>query len=99
MEPVADTLHLQKRGDVWHYYRRVPQHLVPIIGRRFIKRSLGVTKREDAKRLRTIEDLKVEAMFAAAEKGSLSSDRKSMNSSGIACHAHRTCSPNDNAAG
>ncbi|WP_420505333.1 DUF6538 domain-containing protein [Nitratireductor aquimarinus] len=71
MKPVADTLHLMKRGDVWHYYRRVPKHLIPIIGRAFIKRSLGVTARADAKRLRTIEDLKVEAMFAAAEQGRL----------------------------
>uniref|UniRef100_UPI00403F392C DUF6538 domain-containing protein n=1 Tax=Hyphomicrobium sp. ghe19 TaxID=2682968 RepID=UPI00403F392C len=39
MKPVSQTLHLQKRGDVYHYFRRVPKHLVPIIGKSFLKRS------------------------------------------------------------
>ena len=64
---MADTPHIQKRGNVYHYYRRVPLHLVPILGRRFIKRSLGTTNLAEAKILRTIEDLKAEALFAAAE--------------------------------
>src|SRR3546814_21157419 len=68
MKSVAYTLHLQKRGDTWHYYRRVPAHLVPFIGKRFIKRSLGVTGRAEAKKLRTIEDLKTDALFAVAER-------------------------------
>ena len=65
---VADTLHLQKRGETWFYYRRVPRHLVPALGKQFIKRSLGVTSLADAKKLRPIEDLKADALFAAAEK-------------------------------
>lgn len=64
---MADTPHLQKRGNVYHYYRRVPLRLVPILGRRFIKRSLGTTNLAEAKTLRTVEDLKAEALFAAAE--------------------------------
>src|SRR3546814_17587485 len=48
--------------------RRVPAHLVPFIGKRFIKRSLGVTGRAEAKKLRTIEDLKTDALFAVAER-------------------------------
>src|SRR3546814_20682344 len=68
MKTVADTLHLQKCGDTWHYYRRVPAHLVPFIGKRFIKRSLGVTGRAEAKKLRTIEDLKTDALFAVAAR-------------------------------
>src|SRR3546814_17253710 len=68
MKTVADTLHLQKRGDTWHYYRRVPAHLVPFIGKRFIKRSLGVTGRAEAKKLRTIEALKTDALFAVAAR-------------------------------
>lgn len=46
-------------------------HLVPIIGKSFLKRSLGVTNRADAKKLRTIEDQKADALFADAEKGSI----------------------------
>lgn len=65
---VADTLHLQKRGETWFYYRRIPRHLVPALGKQFIKRSLGVTSLADAKKLRPIEDLKADALFAAAEK-------------------------------
>lgn len=67
MKPVSDTFHLQKRGDVWHYYRRVPQYLVGALGKKFIKRSLGVTSRVEAKRLRVIEDVKTDALFASLE--------------------------------
>ncbi|PWV94125.1 site-specific integrase [Phyllobacterium myrsinacearum] len=65
---MSETLHLQKRGEVWHYYRRVPKHLVDALGRTFIKRSLGVTSRADAKRLRAIEDVKTDALFASLEE-------------------------------
>ncbi len=68
MNSVADTFHLQKRGDVWHYYRRVPKHLVQVLGKGFIKRSLGVTSRSEAKRLRAIEDVKTDALFASLER-------------------------------
>lgn len=67
-ENSADTLHLQKRGNIWHYYRRTPLHLVPIIGRRFFKKSLKTSCLAEAKKLRTIEDLKCDAQFAAAEE-------------------------------
>jgi hypothetical protein len=69
MKSVADTHHLQRRGAVCHYYRRVPDALAKALGRRFIKYSLGVTSLADARKLRTIEDLKTDALFAAAEKG------------------------------
>lgn len=68
MKAVAETLHLQKRGGVWHYYRRTPLHLVPIIKKRFFKRSLKTSSLAEAKKLRTVEDLKVDALFAAAEQ-------------------------------
>ncbi|WP_273726095.1 site-specific integrase [Brucella gallinifaecis] len=70
---MSDTFHLLKRGDVWHYYRRVPTHLVNALGKKFIKRSLGVTNKVEAKSLRTIEDLKVDALFASFEKQDSSS--------------------------
>jgi len=78
MKTVADTPHLQKRGNVYHYYRRVPLHLVPILGKRFIKRSLKTTNLAEAKTLRTVEDLKAEALFATAE-----SARPKVTASGV----------------
>jgi hypothetical protein len=68
MKNVAETLHLQKRGGVWHYYRRVPLHLVPIVGRRFFKKSLKTADIAQARKLRTVEDLKVDALLSAAEQ-------------------------------
>jgi len=74
MTEVAETLHLQKRGGVWYFFRRVPKPLVPIIGKTFIKRSLGTGKLAEAKRLRTIQELSADALFAAAERGESSTD-------------------------
>ncbi|VDC24363.1 site-specific integrase [Pseudogemmobacter humi] len=68
MKIVAETHHLQKRGSIWHYYRRVPLPLVPFIGRAFIKKSLGVSDLKQAKVLRNALNVKVDAQFAAAEQ-------------------------------
>ena len=69
MKPVADTHHLQKRGDLYTFYRRVPKHLVPILGRTFVKKALGVSSLAEAKKLRAIEEVRTNALFDAAEKG------------------------------
>ena len=66
---MADTHRLQKRGTTYHYHRRVPLHLVDIIGKRFIRRSLGTDSLKEARRRRTLEDARAEAMFRDAEKG------------------------------
>ncbi|WP_367194522.1 DUF6538 domain-containing protein [Amorphus sp. 3PC139-8] len=42
MRDVANTHYLIRRGEVWHYHRRVPLALVPILGKRFVKKSLDV---------------------------------------------------------
>lgn len=67
MKPVSDTYHLQRRGDSWHYVRRVPSHLVPVLGKKFIKKSLGKVDKIQAKKLRTIEDLRCDTLFAEME--------------------------------
>lgn len=74
MKQVSDTLHLIRRGDGWTYFRRVPLHLVPVLGRQFIKKSLGTSDRATAKKLRTLEDVRADALFAEAEKGTLPKD-------------------------
>jgi len=74
MKQVSDTLHLIRRGDGWTYFRRVPLHLVPVLGRQFIKKSLDTSDRATAKKLRTLEDVRVDALFAEAEKGTLPKD-------------------------
>jgi hypothetical protein len=54
MKTVSDTLHLQRRGGTWHYYRRTPSNLVSVIGRRFFKRSLKTSSlvEEEAQNVR-----------------------------------------------
>ncbi len=64
---MAETHHLQKRGTTWHYYRRVPTALVPLIGKTFIKQSLGTKDLKAAKVLRNALNVKIDAEFAAAE--------------------------------
>lgn len=68
---MAETLYLQKRGGVWYYFRRVPKPLVPIVGKQFIKHSLGTGNLAEAKRLRTVHELHTDALFAAAERGKI----------------------------
>ena len=67
MKTVADNQFLQLRGKVWTYYRRVPTHLVPALGRTFIKKSLGTADLKEARRLRNIETVRVDALFASIE--------------------------------
>ena len=66
---MAETLYLTKRGEIWQYFRRVPTPLVSVIGRKFIKQSLGVSDLKTAKRLRNALNIKVDAEFMAAEAG------------------------------
>lgn len=71
MKAVADNQFLQLRGKVWTYYRRVPTRLVPALGRTFIKKSLGTSDFKEARRLRNIETVRVDALFAQFESGGL----------------------------
>lgn len=66
---MADNQFLQLRGKVWTYYRRVPTHFVPAFGRTFIKKSLGTTDIKEARRLRNIETVRVDALFTRYENG------------------------------
>jgi len=69
MEQTADTKRLLKRGNTYHYHRRVPLHLVDIVGKKIIRRALGTDSLKEARRRRTLEDARTEAMFREAEKG------------------------------
>lgn len=64
---MAETHHLQKRGQNWHYYRRVPTALVPLVGKAFVKKSLGTSDLKVAKILRNALNVQIDAEFAAAE--------------------------------
>ena len=68
MNDVSKTLYLVKRGEVWHFHRRVPARLVPAMGRTFVKKSLGVTDLKSAMRLRNALSVEVDAQFAEAER-------------------------------
>lgn len=66
---MADMQRLLKRGDTYHYHRRVPLHLVDTVGKKFVRRALGTDSPKEARRRRTLEDARTEAMFREAEKG------------------------------
>lgn len=68
MDDVSRNLHLMKRGETWYYKRRVPERLVPVLGRPFIRRSLKTADRATAIKLRAIEDVKTDSLFEEAEK-------------------------------
>ncbi|EEB86037.1 site-specific integrase [Roseobacter sp. GAI101] len=59
--------YLVRRGNIWHYSRRVPQNARKYIGTQFIKKSLGVSDVKEARRLRNIYSIQVDARFAASE--------------------------------
>ncbi|MEZ5796915.1 MAG: DUF6538 domain-containing protein [Paracoccaceae bacterium] len=65
MKEVPDTFHLQRRGNAWHYIRRVPLSLVPVVGKKFVKVSFGSVTKAEAKAKRAIEDLKFDALIAS----------------------------------
>ena len=55
--------HLQRRGAVYYYCRRVPDDVRGVLGKDVIKKSLGTTSVKEAKRLRLLEDATWEARF------------------------------------
>lgn len=65
---MSDTYRLQCRNGTWYYHRRVPDHLVVEFGRDVVKVSLGTKSKAEAKKLRTIQDLKWDAQFASFER-------------------------------
>lgn len=69
MTNVADTYRLQRRGGSWYYHRRVPAELVHLVGKPVIKRSLRTQDKAEAKRLRPIKDLEMDAYFAKLRAG------------------------------
>lgn len=66
---MADMQRLLKRGNTYHYHRRVPLHLVDVVGKSFIRLALGTDSPKEARRRRTLEDARTDAMFQDAEKG------------------------------
>ncbi|WFE76124.1 hypothetical protein P8S53_06910 [Roseinatronobacter sp. S2] len=61
--------------------------LVPIIGKEFIKHSLNTKDKAQAKKLRPLEDMRADALFAAAENqlAQLSSPQVSIKTTGPLC--------------
>jgi len=67
MKKVSEAHHLQKRGNVWHYYRRVPKAFVSAIGKTFIKQSLKTQDLKTARILRNALNVKFDAELSAVE--------------------------------
>ena len=52
MDDVVDTRHLERRGDLWHYRRRVPTQYVDAVGKAVARHSLGTATLKQARILR-----------------------------------------------
>lgn len=59
---------LFQRNGVWYYRRRVPVHLVPVIGCKVIQYSLMTTDRKEATKLRSLAEVESDARFENAQK-------------------------------
>lgn len=57
--------YLYRRGAVYHFYRRIPEKLVPHYGKRHLRHSLGTTDVHEAKQLRNIELVRTDKEFKA----------------------------------
>ena len=66
---MAESHHLVCRKGVWYYRRRVPEHLVGMIGKTVIQHSLDTKVFKQAKRLREVKDVEWSARLEAAETG------------------------------
>ena len=62
---MSQTYHLIKRNGVWSYRRRVPTHLVRLLGKKTIQFSLHTASLKEAKKRRAAEDLKWSTRFEA----------------------------------
>jgi hypothetical protein len=67
MKDVASTHHLPCRSGTLQFLRRVPAHLVPIIGKAFIRHRLKTRDTAEAIRLRPVAELEADALIAQAE--------------------------------
>lgn len=61
---MADRIHLQRRGTVWHYRRRVPEQLVKAYGKPYVHQSLHTGSIKEAQKLRNCLDVQFDAEFA-----------------------------------
>ncbi|WP_292186904.1 site-specific integrase [Mesorhizobium sp.] len=61
---MADRKHLQRRGTVWHYRRRVPEELVKAYGKPYVHQSLHTGSIKEAQKLRNCLDVQFDAEFA-----------------------------------
>lgn len=67
MKKMADTHHLVFRKNCWYYRRRVPTHLVGVLGKKFIQCSLGSPYKKIAIQKRELLDVEWSKKFAEAE--------------------------------
>ncbi|WP_042295682.1 DUF6538 domain-containing protein [Paraburkholderia bannensis] len=66
------TNHLQKRGTVWYFRRKIPVDLEQHFGRKQLVFSLKTHDYAEAKRLAATHTVITDAQFAAARRGNLS---------------------------
>lgn len=66
---MSQTERLIRRNGIWHYRRRVPRHLVDVLGRQEVHHSLGTSCLKEVRKLRTAEDLAWDSRFQAVQGG------------------------------
>ena len=67
MDDLADNHHLERRGDIWHYRRRVPRPLVAAFGKEVLRHSLQTSSLKQARRRRNELNVQYERQFAEIE--------------------------------
>jgi hypothetical protein len=86
MTDVADTRHLERRGDTWHYRRRVPTQYVKAVGKTVLRHSLKTSNLKEARRRRDELNVAYERAFAENDA----------QSNGRAVEGHRQRQPSIN---
>ncbi len=68
---VPSQQHLQRRGKVWYFRRRVPQDLISAVGRETVFESLKTVDLNEAKQRRNVRLCQLDAEWAALREQQL----------------------------
>lgn len=70
---MSGTQNLIQRNGTWYYNRRVPTHLVALVGKNLVRVSLGTGDKGEAKKRRAVKDVEWDARFEELEQTDASS--------------------------
>lgn len=73
---MSGSQNLIRRGDVWYYNRRVPTHLVSVLGRSLIRETLDTRDKSEAKKRRALKDVEWDARLEELEATGVTSPQQ-----------------------